>query len=198
MAAAPQPVATARPQSGNNAQMGALLAGAAGIMFVATLAGAYVSVRNWIGVGGEDGFIPTTLKFDNYAGFMTMTSMLSASLAAEWALMSARLNQRRWASAGYGLASIFILASMNIVWFIGQRSGLVASETPYAILFYSLLAAIMLLLAVAVVTAVVTLIRVLGGHVGGSEILHGRAGNWLIHLATLAATVGFFLIYTYR
>jgi hypothetical protein len=198
MAAASQPTVTARPKSGNSSQMGALLGGAAAIMFVATLAGAYFSVRNWIGVGGDDGFIPKGLKFDNYAGFMTMTSALAASLAAEWALMSARLNQRRWATAGFGLSAFFLLAAMNIVWFIGQRSGLVASETPYAILFYALLASILLLLAGGVVAAIVTLIRVLGGHIGGAELLHGRAGTWLIHLATLAATVGFFLIYTYR
>jgi hypothetical protein len=198
MATTPQPTVSARPKSGNNAQVGTLLAGAAAIMFVATLAGAYVSVRNWIGVGGDDGFIPQALKFDNYAGFMTMTSALAASLSAEWALMSSRLNQRRWATAGYGLTAFFLLAAMNVVWFIGQRSGLVASETPYAILFYALLAAMLLLLAIGVVSAIVTLIRILGGHVGGAEILHGRAANWLIHLATAGATVGFFLIYTYR
>ncbi len=197
MAAAPQPVVTARPQRGNSAQLSALLAVAAGVMFISTLIGAYFSVRNWIGQG-EDGFIPKGLKFDNYAGFMTMTSALAASLAAEWALMSARLNQRRWATAGYGLAAVFMLAAMNVVWFIGQRSGLVASETPYAITFYALLAALMLALAVGVISAIVTLIRILGGHVGGSELLHGRAGNWMIHLATAAATTCFFLIYTYR
>jgi hypothetical protein len=186
-----------RTQPGNSAQLGALLAVAAGVMFLSTLAGAYVSVRNWVGIG-DGGFIPEGLKFDNYAGFMTMVSGLSASLAAEFAIASARLRNRRWATAGYGLSMLFFAGAMNAVWHIGERSKLVASETAYAVLFYALLAGVMLALAVGLLAALVTLVRVLAGHVWGDELLLGRAGNWLVHFAAAAATVGFFLIYTYK
>ncbi len=199
MAAAPQPTAavTARTQPGNSAQLGALLALAAGVMFVSTLIGAYFSVRNFVGVG-SGGFIPDALKFDNYAGFMTMVSGLSAAFAAEWALVSARLRNRRWATAGYGLSTLFFIGGINAVWHIGQRSKLAAAETPYAVLFYALLSAMILALVVGVVAALVNLVRVLAGHVAGDDLLLGKAGNWFIRFAALTATVGFFLIYTYK
>jgi hypothetical protein len=197
MATTPSAPATTgmRRQTGNAGQLGALLAVAAGVMFVATLAGAYVSVRNWIGIPE---FIPSGLKFDNYAGFMTMVCALAASLAAEWALASSRLNQRRWGTAGYGLAAFFLLAGMNVVWFIGQRSELAVSETAYAVLFYAVWAAVMGLLIVGFAAAMASLFRVLAGHSVGDNVLIGRAGNWFIHLAAAAATTAFFLIYTYK
>jgi hypothetical protein len=196
MAASSTPTAaTVRRQTGNGAQLGAMLGVAAGVMFMATLAGAYISVRNWVGIPD---FIPAELKFDNYAGFMTMVCGFSASLAAEWALASTRIKQRRWATAGYGLSAFFILAGMNAVWFIGQRSGLVASETPYAIAFYAVWAAVLGLFVVGFLAAAATLVRVLGGHSDGEDVLFGRAGNWLIHLSTAAAVTAFFLIYTYK
>ncbi len=189
------PTVTARSQPGNAAHLGALMAGAAGVMFVATLAGAYVSVRNWIGIPD---FIPAGMKFDNFAGFMTMVSGLAAALCAHWALTSARLHQRRWATAGFGLAAVFLVAAMNALWFIGQRTKLVASETPYAILFYAFVASIMGCLVIGLLATIVNLIRVLGGHVAGNDLLIGKAGNWFIHLAAAAAAVNFFLINTYK
>jgi heme/copper-type cytochrome/quinol oxidase subunit 3 len=200
MATASQPTSTAvtaRSRSGNGAQLGVLLAVAAAVMFVSTLIGAYFSVRNWIGVG-SGGFIPDGLKFDNYAGFMTMTSALFAAFAAEWALVSARLRNRRWATAGYGLCVLFFVGAINAVWHIGQRSKLAAADTSYAILFYAVLAAMALCLVAGVIAAIVNMIRVLAGHVWGDDLLLGRAGNWVIHFAALTATVGFFLIYTYK
>jgi heme/copper-type cytochrome/quinol oxidase subunit 3 len=186
---------TVRRQTGNGAQLGAMLGVAAGVMFMATLCGAYFSVRNWVGIPD---FIPAELKFDNYSGFMTMVCALAASLSAEWALASTRVKQRRWATAGYGLAAFFIVSGMNAVWFIGQRSGLAAGETPYAIAFYAVWSAVLALFVVGLLAALATLVRVLGGHSDGDDLLIGRAGNWLIHLSTAAAVTAFFLIYTYK
>ncbi len=188
---------TARTQSGNGALLGALLAVAAGVMFVSALIGAYFSVRNWVGVG-DGGFIPDALKFDNYAGFMTMVSGLAAAFAAEWALVSARLRKSRWATAGYGLSVLFMVGAINSVWHIGQRSRLAAGETAYAVLFYAVLSAMTLSLIVGIIAAVVNLVRVMAGHVWGDDLLVGRAGNWFIRFAALTATIGFFLIYTYK
>jgi heme/copper-type cytochrome/quinol oxidase subunit 3 len=197
MAAAktPAPTVTVRSQTGNAAQLGALLALAAGVMFVATLAGAYVSVRNWIGL--KD-FIPGGLKFDNFAGFMTMVSGLAASLSAHWALTSAKLKQRRWATAGYGLSMLFLVAAMNSLWFIGQKTKLVASESPYAITFYGFISGVGICLVIGLIAALVNLIRVQAGHIDGEDRLIGKAGNWLVHLAAAAAVTNFFLIYTYK
>jgi heme/copper-type cytochrome/quinol oxidase subunit 3 len=195
MAPTPSAPATMRRQTGNAGQLGALLGVASGVMFFATLAGAYVSVRNWVGIPE---FIPTGLKFDNYAGFMTMVCGLSASLAAEWALAASRLNQRRWGTAGYGLSAFFLLAGMNAVWFIGQSSKLSVAETPYAVLFYGVWSAVMAFLLIGVLASLASLFRVLAGHSVGDNVLIGRAGNWLIHLAAAGATTAFFLIYTYK
>jgi hypothetical protein len=66
------------------------------------------------------------------------------------------------------------------------------------LLFYALVSAMILALVVGVVAALVNLVRVLAGHVAGDDLLIGKAGNWFIRLGALTATVGFFLIYTYK
>ncbi len=184
-----------RRQPGNAAFLGSMLVAAAGVMFMAALCGSYVSVRNFVGFRD---FVPAALKFDNYSGFMTMVSALGASLSAEWALMSAKVNKRRWISAGYGFAAVLGLGASNAVWFIGSRSELVSSETPYAILFYAVLAATIGFLLLGVIASIVGLIRGLGGHIAGDNLLFGRASNVLVHLGTAAALAMFFLLFTYK
>jgi heme/copper-type cytochrome/quinol oxidase subunit 3 len=195
MAATPTPTVTARRRPGNAAQLGSLLAATAGFMFMATLCGAYISVRNWRPAGT---FIPESMKFDHFAGFMMMTSALIGSLAVEWALSSIRLKQRRWGTAGYGIAIVFMAATANSAWFIGQQARLVASDERYAIMLYAILAGVILLVGIGALAAGVSLVRVMSGHTLADDILYGRAGNWLVHLASLGAVTAFFLLFTYK
>jgi hypothetical protein len=195
--AAVTPTVTARRQSGNSAVLGSLLVAAAGLVFMGALCGSYVSVRNFIGIG-KDGFIPSTMKFNNYTGVMTLMSALGASLAAEWALISAKVLQRRWALAGYGLAGLLQLGAANAAWFIGSGSALVAADSSYATLFYAIIACTVGLLMLGFVATVVALFRTMGGQIWGSDFLLGRASNVLIHLGTAAAAAMFFLIFTYK
>jgi hypothetical protein len=198
MASAATPAnVTIRRQPGNSAVLGAMLTAAAGLVFMGALCGSYVSVRNFIGIG-KDGFIPSSMKFDNYSGFMTFISALSASAVAEWALISAKVKQRRWALGGYGFAAVLQLAAANAVWFIGARSKLASNETPYAVLFYAIVACCIGLLLLGVLASITALIRTMGGHIWGEDFLLGRASNILIHLGTAASAAMFFLIFTYK
>jgi heme/copper-type cytochrome/quinol oxidase subunit 3 len=187
---------TIRRQSGNSAVLGAIFIAAAGVMFMAALCGAYISVRNFI--GGQGGFVPAEMKFDNYAGLMTMMSALGASASAEWALVSARLKQRRWTLGGYGFAMVLGLGAANATWFIGSRSGLVANETPYAILFYAIVATTLAMVMLGVLASLMGLIRSMGGHILGDDTLLGRASNIIVHLGTASAMTLFFLLFTYK
>ncbi len=186
-----------RRQSGNSAYLGALLVAAAGFVFMAALCGAYISVRNFVGIG-DGGFIPKEMKFDNYAGFMTMVSGLGASASAEWALISAKVKQRRWALGGYGFAILLGLGAANSAWFIGSRSALVAADTAYAISFYAVIATTIGFVLLGVLASLLGLVRTMGGHIFGDNVLLGRATNVFVHLGTAASLVMFFLLFTYK
>ena len=181
-------------RSGNAMLLGVVGAVAGGAMFIAALCGAYVSVRTGFGKG----FVPTTMKFNNYAGVMTLVSGLIASFAAEWALVSLKVGKRRWVSGGYGLAALMSVAAMNLIWLIGSRLGMAVNESVYATLVYALLAAALALFAVGVVACIVSLMLSLGGHASTQNPRPARAANWLVHLATLGWLAVFALIFLYK
>ena len=167
---------------------------AGGAMFIAGLCGAYVAVRTGVGKG----FVPTTMKFNNYAAVMILVTAAIASFAVEWALVALKVGQRRWVSGGYGLAALMGVAAMNLVWLIGARLGIAVNENVYATLVYALLAAAMLFLAVSVVACLTSLALSLGGHSSSQNTRPARAANCLVHLATLGWLAVFALIFLYK
>ena len=185
---------TINRRSGNAALLGSLGAVAGGFMLISTLGGAYVAVRH--GVGKE--FVPTTMSFNNYAGFMVLFSVVLASFATEWAQVSLKVGQRRWVSGGYGLAAILTVAAMNLVWFIGSRLAMAVSDNPYATMVYALLAGAMALLAVSLASSVVSLVLSLSGHASSSNPRPVRAAAWLVHLASFGWLAVYALIFLYK
>lgn len=186
---------TVHRRPGNAAVLGARIAVAGAALFLAALCGSYIAVRT--GVGAE--FVPTAMKFNNYAAVMTLISALLASFVVEWAHVSLTLGQRRWASAGYGLSALLGLAAMNLVWFIGARLGLAVNDVNgYALLVYAVLAAAMALFGAAVVASLLNLVRHLGGHASVTEPLLARAGNMFVHLASVGWVAVFALIFLYK
>lgn len=186
---------TVHHRPGNSAVLGTRAAVAACALFVAALCGAYVAVRH--GVGKE--FVPTAMRFNNYAAVMTAASALLSSFVVEWAFVSLKVAQRRWVSGGYGLAALLGVAAMNLVWLIGAKLGLAVNDVNgYALLVYALLAAAMVLFAMSVISSVMNLIRCMGGHASATEPLLARAGNSFVHLASGGWLAVFALIFLYK
>lgn len=185
---------TVNRRAGNGSLFGVIAGVASGAMFLAALCGAYVAVRT--GVGAD--FVPSTMKFNNYAAFIIALGGLIASLSVEWALVSLKVRQRRWVSAGYGLGAILCAAAMNLIWFIGSNLGMGVNENPYATLVYAVLAAALALFAAGLVACVVALFLTLGGHASADNPLPARAANWVVHLATLGWIAAYALIFLYK
>ena len=183
-----------RLRAGSPALVGAMCFAGATAMFMAGLAGAYLSVRN----SNRGSFLPPEMKFNNYAAVLAAMSMLIASIGAGWALHATRFTHRRWMSMGFALAAFMGIASLNLVWTIGAGLTFGVAEHPYAVVVYTLLGAAVVVLAISVGSSLLAVTRCLGGQITAEQPQLGRAAAWVVHIATITWIVVFALIYLYK
>jgi heme/copper-type cytochrome/quinol oxidase subunit 3 len=176
-------------RAGTPALVGTICALVAGAMLTAGVCTAYLSVRN---ASGKD-FVPATMPFNNYAAVMTFITLLLASVAVGWGTTSMKLSHRRWASSGFGLAAFLDLAALNMLWFIAQDAKLPASTDsgPYGPLFYALIIVAVVMVAIALISSLTGVARVLGGQATAHQPHYARHALWMQHLAA----VSYFAIY---
>jgi heme/copper-type cytochrome/quinol oxidase subunit 3 len=166
-----------------------------GALFMATVAGSYVSVRN--GAGGP-AFVPSEMTFNNYGAVTGFFSALFASVAMEYAVVATRAGQKTWSSAAHGLAILTMAGAANLAWSIGRNLGLGVADSSYAAVTYGVIAAAVGLMLVAIIGAVISLSRVLVGHATSANWLPVRGGALLVHLGMAAWACAWATIYLYK
>lgn len=191
MAATSALTASAPNRAGNNVYAATIAVGASVLMGVGGLGAAYLATR----YPSSADFVDPKMKFNNYAGVVTLGSLLLASFAVGWAATSARIGQRRWASTGFGLSALIGLAALNLVWFIGQHLEFGVNSSAYSVLVYALLIAGGLAIAGGVFASIAGLASSFGGHASPSSPSIARAAAWGQHIATLSWLIVFALIF---
>lgn len=162
-------------------KLGALLAGAAGLMYSGALAAAYLGLRSHAEEWPPEGF-----EVDAFLGVMlTLTALMSATFAA-WALSADRLGQRRQAAAALTLTSFIGLCLVNGIWYLGTQLELGAASSPYATMTYALLGGVGVLLAAGVIGLFAALAKVGGRQTGPAFPGVVQAAVWFWHLALVA------------
>ena len=175
-----------RPPVKNVQNLGVLLAGIGSLMLVGALAGAWASVRHF-----THPFPPKGVEISNYDGTMLSLTMLMSAVTVEWGVFAARRSMRSQAATAFGLTIGLGLAFLNLAWFFGKRLGFGPSESPYAVLLFSMLAVAGIAVLAGVLVMVAVLARVLGNQVMGMNIETARAGAWFWQ----SVVVGWLLIY---
>ena len=121
--------------------------------------------------------------------------MILASIAVGWGVAASRLGHRRWATTGFGLALLFDLASLNLVWDIGHHMGIGVDELGYTTLVYAMIVGVGLAIVIAGVTSIVGLVQVFGGHANPSTRYHALAASIGQHFAGVVWLVPFVAIF---
>ncbi len=181
-------------RAGSPGLVGTVAACISGGMVFSALAAAFLSLRNKAGVD----WVPEGVKFNNYVAVTIVFTLIMASAAAGWAVTSARIGQRRWASTGFGLAAVMAFAAVNMVWFLGKNlgpKGIAVADSPWAVTTYALFFASGVAIVIGLISSLVGLARVLGGHANGDEPQYGIAASWPLHLATASWVVTWALVY---
>ncbi len=181
-------------RDGSATFVGVLVAVAAGAMFMAAVAGSYVSIRNSVGTG----FVPREMKFNNYGAVTGFFSALFASVAMEYGIVATRAGQKTWASAAHGLALLTMGGAANLGWSLGRNLGFGVNASSYATLVIAVIAAALFLMVVAMIAIAVSLSRVLVGHTNQRHWLPVRSATWLVHLGLAGWTCAWATIYLYK
>lgn len=179
-------------RAGSAGLVGTVLALGSGAMLTTAVCAAYLSVRNR---NASSDFIPATMPFNNYVAVMITFSLVIASLAVGWAVVSTRVAQRRWGSTGFAFAAFLDLAALNLLWWLGKDSAQSVDSSPYAVLFYAMLAVAGALLVAGLIASIAGVARVLGGHASPRELHHAVASSWVQHLALAAWVAVYATIY---
>jgi heme/copper-type cytochrome/quinol oxidase subunit 3 len=182
----------ARSRSGHTAVVGAMLMATAGLVSMMALGVFYIALRT--GAAG-DYASSTGMKFNNYSAVTIVFTMLMASGAAGWGVAAARLGNRRWGATGFGLAILFDLAALNLLWDIGQKLNVGVAEFSATTIIYTLLVAGGIAMGIGAVSSIGGLVSVIGGHSSPATRYQALACSIGQHFAGLAWLVPFIAVF---
>jgi hypothetical protein len=198
VATAPAPVAADDTRRDGSAMIVAVACAVViGTMFMAAVAGNYISVRSR--AGGAVWWQGTAkMKFNNYGAVTGFLSAAFASVAMEYAVVSTRAGIKKWSSAAHGLAVLTMLAAINLAWSIGRTLGFGVNDTSYATAVYTVIAAAVIVMAVSLVGIITSWTRVLSGQASDTNWLPVRCGAWMAHLGMAAWATAWATIFLYK
>jgi len=187
---APEPMlalpSAERPSQKNLFSVGVILAGAGGLMAVGALLAAWLNLSHY-----DKPWPPQGVTLSNYSGTMLLLTLLMSAATVEWGVWSARRNLRKQAVTAHLMTIALGLAFLNLLWFFGRRLGFGVNASPFAVLFYSMLAIVGIAVAVGVGVVIAMTGRVLGHQALGADVESARAGAWMWQ----AVVVGWLVLY---
>jgi hypothetical protein len=155
-----------RSRSGHTSVVGAMLMATAGLVAMMSLGVFYIALR----FGADAKFASQTgMKFNNYSAVPIAT--------------------------GFGLAVLFDLAALNLVWDIGQKLNVGVKDFPATTIVYTLLVAGGIAMVIGAASCVAGLVSVLGGHSNPSTRYQALAASIGQHFAGLAWLIPFVAIF---
>jgi heme/copper-type cytochrome/quinol oxidase subunit 3 len=184
--------ASAKSRSGHTSVVGAMLMATSGLVAMMALGVFYIALRT----GEAANFASQTgMKFNNYSAVTIVFTMILASIAAGWAVAAARLGNRRWGATGFGLAILFDLAALNLLWDIGQKLNVGVVDFTATTIVYTLLIAGGIAMGIGAVSCIAGLVSVIGGHSSPTTRYQALAASIGQHFAGLAWLIPFVAIF---
>jgi heme/copper-type cytochrome/quinol oxidase subunit 3 len=176
-----------RPPVRNVYNIGLLVASISGLMLIGALVAAYVNVGHF-----THPWPPRGVAHSNYDGTMLVLTMLMSSATVEWGIWAARRSMRSQAATAFALTIGFGVAFLNLAWFFGRRIGFGPSESPYAVLLFSMLAVTGVAVVAGVVAIIAVLARLLGNQIMGGRVEMARSAGWFWQ----SIVIGWVIVYS--
>jgi heme/copper-type cytochrome/quinol oxidase subunit 3 len=180
-----------RPKNLVNLAM--ILLGAASFLFFVTLFAVYFDARALAKT-----WPPKGVKIDNYPGTMLVVTLVMSAFTAEWAEFALRKGNRSQSLVAMVMTVVFGLASLNLVWYVGNRLGFGPGTHPYGTMFWALLIAMGVHIVIGLVVLAVVLSRTLAHQVDARDPELARAGTWYWHFVVVSSTLAFFALYVFQ
>ena len=184
--------AAAPPAPRNQLTVAASLAAAAIVMLTGGMLAVWALQRERTLDLGES-WLPDGVTIPEVPANVMLLAFVPVCVFAQWAVWSARRNDRAHAALALAATAFMGLLILNAQFFVYHEVGLGVADGPYASMFYALTGMFVVLLIIGMLFSVVAAFRSLGGRAGDAGLLTAHAIYWY---ATTAAFCGiWYLVY---
>jgi len=161
------------------------IASASALMLVGGMLAVWILQRQRT-LDAQESWLPRGVQLPEVPANVMLITVLAVPLFAQWAVYSARRQDRPHAAMALGLVALFGVAAINAQAFIYQRAEIGVADSGYGQMFYALTGVMVALLLIGVVFALVTMFRLLGGR-AESELAAAHALYWYVLAAAFSA-----------
>ena len=167
-----------------------VVAGAAAL--VGGMAALFLRFRVAAIYNGEK-WVPKDVKFSMVAANTMLLSLIPICIFAQWAVYSAKREDKPHTALALGLSALIGLAFINAQAFIYGTTNMGVGLGPYSVMFYALTGVTLALAVIGVGFSAVTAFRYLGGRITDRDIVAAHALYW--YAFTAVFSVVWFVVY---
>lgn len=184
--------AAAPPAPRRQLLVGTALACVAGSTLVGGMLAVWVLLRERFLDGGGERF-PVDYIITEVASNVMLMTLFALCLFAQWAVYSAKRDDRAHTGLALGVVAVLAIAFVNGQAFVWYTMAVPLAENYYGALFYAVTGTMTALVVAGIVYTAVAAVRALGGRLGQVEVLSAHALYW--YFAAAAYTAVWFVVY---
>jgi cytochrome c oxidase subunit 3 len=144
-------------------------------------------------INTPDKWVPADISIPMVPANIMLISLLPICLFAQWAVYSAKRDDRSHTGLALMLTALVGVAFINAQAYIWSQMGLPANSGAYGALFYAVTGTMTALAVVGVAFSAITAFRYLGGRSTERELVSAHALYWYCLSAVFAAV--WFVVY---
>ena len=179
------------------------LAGAAGVMLIGGMLATWLQFRadsplreSENGNGMIKDWMPAAIKVPEVATNIMLVGFVIACIMAQWAVYSAKRDDRPHAGAAFGLTALFGFAVLNAQMFVWVQMGVGIRDGAFHSMFYAITGTMTFLLLTGIIFTLATAFRYLGGRSREVSVVSANALYWYFLAAAYAAV--WFVVYVQK
>jgi cytochrome c oxidase subunit 3 len=182
--------------------VGTAVAGAAGLMLIGGMLATWLKfradapVRESMKRGFIKDWMPAKIVVPEVAANMILIGLFVICIMVQWAVYSAKRNDRTHTGLALGVTALLALASINAQIFIWTQMGVGARDGAFHSMFYAATGTMTALLLSGLVYTAVAAFRYLGGRTKEVELVSAHALYW--YFLTAAFSALWFVIYVQK
>ena len=141
-------------------------------------------------------WMPAKIVVPEVATNMILICLCVVCVMAQWAVYSAKRNDRTHAGLAFGLTALFGLMVVNAQVYTWTQMGVAVNGGAFHTMFYAITGTMMVLLVSGLVFTAVAAFRYLGGRTKELEVVSANALYW--YFLTAAFTALWFVVYVQK
>ena len=141
-------------------------------------------------------WMPAKIVVPEVATNMMLIGLCVVCVMAQWAVYSAKRNDRTHAGLAFGLTALFGLMVVNAQVYTWTQMGVAVNGGAFHTMFYAITGTMMVLLVSGLVITAVAAFRYLGGRTKELEVVSANALYW--YFLTAAFTALWFVVYVQK